>query len=492
MTVSWAEKRATSFWSDGMLWPLLAGVPVGLLFLGATQLPSKWFFFLLLGSLIVTVSFAPIDRKAYYLFLLVLGIPMEVDLNLGFQPSSVNRSTYGFLIHASHIPLAALYLIWFARCVTAKLPWHISTRGLIPLCGLFVSGCISVYLTNDRLFGAFDLFALLMSLLLFVYAASDIRERREVQLVLVALMIALGIEGTIALGQYVTGSALGLEFFGASWQYSAAPGLAALTRVSGTLGHPNSLALFFDLLLPLGFSLLFCPMHRHLKNILLAAVVLGIVGQIATLSRGGITSVGLTLGILLLVHWREGIGMLRGIFILAAAALLVAGPLLMTQNPVRERFFQHDYGSAYGRVPHIQVAFNILRDRPLFGVGLNRYTAAAQYYDDTPERIISAWQSPVHNLFLFIAGEVGLVGLGCFLLFLVTVFRALLPALRSPDPFIANTGLGLLMGFLTYGAHTQIDYNHWTHWHVLWFLLGLAVSVGRLAGSMSTVQAERS
>jgi len=198
------------------------------------------------------------------------------------------------------------------------------------------------------------------------------------------------------------------------------------------------------------------------------------------------TAVGLAVAIILLVHWRKRVGLIQGSIILGTAALFVISLILTTQNPIRERFFQQDYGSAYGRVPHMRVALRILRDRPLFGVGMNRYTAAAQYYDHTPERIITAWEGPVHNLFLFIAGEIGLVGLAFFLLLLGTVIRSLLPALRSSDPLIASTGLGLLMGLLAYSAHTQIDYSHWTHWSILWFLLGLAIGVGRLTSSAAS------
>src|SRR5215510_7569710 len=139
MAVSWADKCTTSLRLDGLFWPLLAGVPVGLLFVSATQFPTKWFFFVLLGSVLGIVSLAPIDRKAYYLRLLVLTLPLEVDLNLLFHPRSIYRSTYGFLILLSYLPLAALYLIWFLRSIGRKLPLHVSTRGLVSLCGLFVS-----------------------------------------------------------------------------------------------------------------------------------------------------------------------------------------------------------------------------------------------------------------------------------------------------------------------------------------------------------------
>jgi putative inorganic carbon (HCO3(-)) transporter len=296
-------------------------------------------------------------------------------------------------------------------------------------------------------------------------------------------------QGVLALGQHFTGSTLGLEFFGAAQGLQSAAGLETLTRVGGTLGHPNSLALFFDLLLPLSFSLLFCPMERWAKLLVVLAMILGVAGLVVTLSRGGTMAVGLSLLAILLVRWRDRIGLLRSGLAVTTVSISLLVLVLGTSNPVRQRFLEQDYGSASGRAPHMQVAFNMIRTHPFFGVGLNNYTETALLYDNTPERIISLWNSPVHNLFLFIAGETGLIGVGFFLCFLFTILWALLPALRSVDPFIASAGLGFFMGILAYLIHVQVDYANWAHFSILWFLLGLAVSIGRLATTTANVQA---
>jgi putative inorganic carbon (hco3(-)) transporter len=486
-----AVNPAAAVRAESILWPLFAGVPVGLCFLLVAQLETKWFFFLFLGGLALTASLAPVDRKACYLTLLVFSLPLGVDLNLYFQPSPFRHSTQGFSIQLNHILLAALYIIWGFRAAIQKLPLRISTIGLMPLLAVFASGTISVFLAKDPLFGVFDLFALSLAILLFIYTASEVREPGELRLILSTLMVVMALQGIIAIGQHFSGSALGLEFFGASERFNATPGLATLTRVGGTLGHPNSLALFFDLLLPLGFSLLFCRMSRARKLLFLVAVGLGMLGLAVTLSRGGTIVVGLALPLILLVRWRKRIGLLRAGLAVAFIGTLPLLVLLGPANPIQERFLENDYGSAYGRIPHMQVAFNIIRHHPFFGVGLNNYTEVARQYDHTPEQIISLWNSPVHNLFLFIAGEIGLVGLGLFFALLLTIGRALLPAIRSPDPLIASTGLGLLLGLLAFFIHAQVDYSNWPLFSPLWFLLGLAVSVGRLASLPSAAQAVR-
>jgi len=492
MAISWTAKRTQEVHSIGWLWPFLAGIPLGLLFLLSAQFETKWFLLLFISSLGLVVLLTLPNKKSYYLALLVMTIPIAVDLNVYFHPSAFYRSTYGFLIHLSHIPLAMLYFLWLSRCLVQRLPLKISTSALLPLTGVLLSGLISMFFARAPLFAAFDLFTLSMSLLLFIYAASEIRTSQEIRLAVWALMASMTLQGAIALGQYLTGSTLGLEFFGASRKFTEAPGAEALTRVGGTLGHPNNLALFFDLLLPLAVSLLFCSLSKHSKLFLSIAIGLGAAGLAVALSRGGIAVVGLATAIILLVRWRERLGLFRSGLALATAGIFFALMLLGTANPLQKRFLRDDYGSAYGRVPHVQVARNIIRSHPLFGVGLNHYTEAAHQYDNTPEWIISSWESPVHNLFLFIAGEIGLVGLGCFLFFLVSVGRATLPALRSADPFVANAGLGLLLGLLAYLAHSQVDYAHWTSFGPFWLLLGLSVSLGRLASSVPPASPTRS
>jgi len=471
-------------------WPVLAGVPLGLLFLVASQLTSKWFLLLFLGSLALAISLAFKNQKAYYLAFLAASLPIGVDLNVFFHPSTVSHSTYGYLVRLSDIPLITLYGMWLLRCVIEKSPFRLSATGLLPLSGFLVSAGLSVLSARNFLFGTFDLFALAVSTLLFIYAASEIREVWEIRLVLFVLMGTVAFQGVIALGQHLTGSSLGLEFFGAGRSLQSAAGLETLTRVGGTLGHPNSLALFFDLLLPLSFSFLFCPMERWAKLLVIVAMILGVAGLVVTLSRGGTMAVGLSLLVILLVRWGDRVGLLRSSLAVAMVSILFVILVLTTSNPIQRRFLESDYGSASGRAPHMQVALNMIRAHPFFGVGLNNYTETALFYDTTPEQIITLWNSPVHNLILFIAGETGLVGLGFFLFFVLTILWALLPTLQASDPLVASSGLGLFIGILAYLLHVQVDYANWPHFSILWFLLGLAVSIGRLATETAKIQTE--
>jgi len=481
MNAIWTSRQTHPGQSGFKFWWFLVGVLVGLLFLLAMQLKLKWFAFLFLGSVVFLASLAAPRKKEYFLVLLVLALPVWVGKHFYFHPNPYGISTFGFPVHASFLPLAALYVIWVVRQGAAPL----AIRGLLPLAGVLGAAAVSVLAAQDKLLGAFDLFALATSMLIFIYAASEIREPREWRLVLGLLVASAALHGTLAEFQYLTGSNLGL---GPAKKLYGYAGLEVVSRVGGLIGHPNALALFFDLMLPLSVSLLFCPMRSRTRFFLTVAILLQVGGLGVTYSRGGIIGSGLAILFLSVFHGARRFGLMRAVFLTAAGTLLLATFLAVVPNPITKGLTRTEE-TAYGRWPLAKVAFTMIRHHPLFGVGFNNFTRTARSYDFTPEQIIAAWNSPVHNLFLFIGGEIGLVGLICFLGFIGQATLGLLPAMRAPDPFIRSVGSGLFFGLVAFLIHTQVDYGIWTQNRPLWFFLGLAMGMGALARSAPATSA---
>ncbi|MBF0551171.1 MAG: O-antigen ligase family protein [Deltaproteobacteria bacterium] len=469
-------------------WFFVAGVPLGLLFLTATLLEPKWFFFLFAGGLIAVGSLAVPNRKKYYLLFLALSVPVSIHLTPLFTPSSVNRSTYGLLLLISHVPLAALFFIELtggrAGPSYSSSSSDTSKKSLVSLAGLFSAGVISVIMARSRLYGVFDLFALVTSIALFFYVSRYIRNTREIHLLVSGLIYTTLLQAIIAIGQYLTSSSLGLDFFGAQEIMQGYAGLASISRSAGTMGHPNSLAIYFDLLLPLFLTYLFYLKKGGTRMFLAVAFMLCLFGLFVTMSRGGLFCTSVALALILVLTWRKQVGIARAILALSLVGGLCLVIIFSTSNPIRQRFLENDYGNARGRITLVEVATEVIRHNPFFGVGLNNFIDTAGQYDRTPEQIVSLWNTPVHNLFLFIAGETGLVGLTFFALFLWSVLTTLRPALSSPDPFLSRVGLGILIGFLAFFGHSQVDYCLWTHFIPFWFMAGLAVSTGRIAADL--------
>jgi len=466
---------------------LFTGCLIGLLFLvGIQLLEAKWFSFLFLGVISSCFALLPMDRKAIFLMFLVLSIPMGIDKNLFFQYSNFHHSSYGFQISLFYIPLVALIAIRMGRSWSDPDSVRpISTKGLFALTGIFGAAVVSILLAGNTLFGAFDLFAFLWSIILFTYLSTDPVDRRDLESIMVTLAFAVAIEGAIALCQRITDSTLGLEFFGAytsrELQSDSYRGLDSMTRAGGTLGHPNNLALFFDLSIPLTLSLMFTPLGRRTKMMVAAAVGFGLMGLSVTLSRGGLISTSIGCAILAIAWLRHRIGLFRAILIFSVMGVFILLIALRPTGTLYKRFLEDDYQAARTRIPLITVATNMIKDHPLFGVGLNNYNELALRYDTSPEWISAEWNAPVHNIFLYVAAQIGLIGLLFFLLYLFAVFRALWPALWVNDPFVAWTGRGLAVSMLSYLIHVQIEFVSFTHSMPFWFSCGLAVGLGRFA-----------
>lgn len=462
---------------------MLAGVPVGFLFLLAGSLEVRWFLVILVGACFALVSLFFEDKKLFYLVLFCASISMGLVLHVGFKPSSVYRSTHAFLVSLCHIPLLATMALHMFRSYRDGAPVFTTRAALVAATFLFVACTLSVVFSDFTPYGVLDLFALATSLLVFLGTANVITDKRELKAVITVLVVSVSVQGILAAAQYLSSSTLGLEFLGAPRILESYAGLSRVSRSGGTLGHPNSLALYMDLYLPLCFSLFLCPALRTKRLLLGFGVFLGLVGLASTLSRGGLLASGFALISILILHWRRRIGLLRSAFALLVVVVLAGVVILSTPNPIQQRFSKYDYGTGYGRYSLAGVAVNVIRENPVLGVGLNAFTEAARLLDDTPERIVTLWNAPVHNLLLFVAGETGLLGLFSFLVLVGMVLFSLRGPISSQDPLIAHSSLGVLMGFTAFFIHCLVDYIHWTHFNPFWFLAGFALSLSRIARS---------
>ena len=466
-------------------WLVLFAVAVGVLFLVGTLLPLRFFLVLFAALLGLPLALAASDRKRFFLIILVLALPLGVAKTFAFSPSTYYRSAYGFTVSTAYLPLLALSFIWFFRRVYGDQPLPMSTRGLLPLAGLCATAVLSTALISEpaasKMYAVFNLFELAFSVLMFIYMASEIREKRELRLV-VTLVIIIGVlQALIAIGQNLTGSFLGLGFLGARKAITGYVGLMTLSRVTGTLGHPAILAEFFDIIIPISFSLLFYPMSRPLKFFLGLAVILEFIGTGMSYSRGSITWTLMASGAILLFHLCRRVGLARGVFATLSVCVLAGFLLLVIPNPLVKGLFRTEPGTAYGRLPLMKVAYNMIGHHPLLGVGLSNYVPVALRYDFTPEQLTRDWNSAVHNVYLFLAGEIGLIGLFFFLSLLATVLWRLWPTVLSADPLIACAGLGVLAALVVTFLHWTTDLSSWSSNRFFWFTLGLAVSVRRLA-----------
>lgn len=240
----------------------------------------------------------------------------------------------------------------------------------------------------------------------------------------IPLALVVLVQGVVAILQVATQSDLGLWWLGEPALDPADGGVIVLLvagqrwlRGYGLTGGPNtlgaSLAFLVIFLLP---QLL--RDHGRRQWLWSSAISIGLVGLLASFSRSAALALGLGLAAWAGLAWRRG-GTRRLLptwprerwlalalpVVLAAAYLLLHAPAITSRlapdaNPLEAR-------SLGERQRDANLALTIIARRPLVGVGLGNFQAAAQALDPTAR--------VVHNVPLLVMAELGVIGAALWL-----------------------------------------------------------------------------
>jgi O-antigen ligase len=119
-----------------------------------------------------------------------------------------------------------------------------------------------------------------------------------------------------------------------------------------------------------------------------------------------------------------------------------------------------------------QVALAIIKEHPWLGIGLGNFVWEIKQMLD----LLSSWlHQPVHNLYLLIASEIGLLGLVVFLFFIFRLLVSLRKRFRSWTPNLLEVQLlaFIISAFLFIAL---FDHFFWTLQQgqlIFWVVLGL-------------------
>jgi putative inorganic carbon (hco3(-)) transporter len=238
------------------------------------------------------------------------------------------------------------------------------------------------------------------------------------------------------------------------------------------LGHHNFVAGYCVLLFPVVLSLA-CVRRGWQRYVLLAGSALLCLILYTTSSRGGYLGfVAMAVGaaVMFLAHAPKQ-QRIKRIAIVTAALILVA--IAALNNSRVQRIIQ--VGSNDGKAPLIQLkvdsesndrllmlqsAGKLIQDRPIFGVGLGNMSRAYNNYRSIYTGIGAVNVQQLHNTPLHIVGELGLVGLGCYLTALGLIIRLFYQLNRrlteSKDKYLLY---GIGASFLGYSFSSLTDFQ---------------------------------
>jgi len=380
----------------------------------------------------------------YLLCLFVFLLPLQTRyiFDLGESARRVGeygvKSLYGLEILWAIIVILAIIELFYRLKIEGRprFVWRrfIEKENLIITASLFLVlwSLASIIWSGDKLLALEHAGFLIQGIVIFFLILSGFAERKKISL---AIVISAAAQGFLAWLQFLSQTVVGNKWLGIAAQSGKQLGVSVVEfaderwlRAYGSLPHPNILAGF----LAVGFLFLLGLAHEYyagekrsirysLGIYLGAAAILG--GLVFSFSRAAWLAVAgaIILYVVILffnrkkldlkINWRAAIQFLVFCSVLCA---FLSG---VFWGPISTRLFPNsrlEVKSIDERINYYEQGLSVIRGHRFLGTGIGNYTRAL--YDLIPEKMPSYFYQPVHNIYLLIWAELGIVGLVLFLL----------------------------------------------------------------------------
>lgn len=363
-------------------------------------------------------------------WLLIFLLPVQLGRHFWFEWTQVLGLPIDYLSPTIYLTDLLVIMILFFWWLDERKRFKLKVfREIIKnhwwLLAVFVFLLVSVFLAANRGAAFYKTIKILEFALLGFYIA---KKNYALSAIRHPLSLAVIYSSLIAISQFIKQASIGGVFWwlGERSFNLITPGIAKaivsgrlVLRPYATFPHPNVLAGF---LLVSGI-LLFGK--RAIYWILV--FILALIGLVLSFSRSA-WLVGLLVSLFIfLKHFAGGakekaiLRLLRGGVIILVLFLGIGAFVFFTRQLSGQEALVQRFSLA-------QIALEMVRTNPLAGVGLNNFIPQLPNY--WQQYGMTYWLQPVHNIFLLIAAETGLVGLLIFLWLLILTFRRLLAANR--------------------------------------------------------------
>lgn len=282
------------------------------------------------------------------------------------------------------------------------------------------------------------------------------------------------------------------------------PSFAAngVTRAFGTFGQPNPFAGYLDVTVPMMVALGSAWVLKSAKSrgrafhsgwwvgLVATAAFLGLAADGATQSRGG--WLGMAVGIGVVIWLLGGLVRLTGAVVALALLTVVLASPLGARIGDRTSEGSLSLGGTTGvtaqnfavreRLAHWRAGVDMALDHPWLGVGAGNFNA--NYREATADWRFRIPRGHAHNAFIQAAAQTGFVGLGGYVLLVVSV------AWRLRQCFSASRGsalrplvVGAIGVCLAFIVHSLVDY---LHVHNLPAQLGVIIAIAEIPMPLRT------
>lgn len=399
----------------------------------------------------------------------ILDTSIQVDTYMFYQDKWADVGAIGGInLSVGSLSVLALYFLWLVEASVSLRPKH-STYFNLPLSLYMIIAAASWFVADEKLLAVNTLALLLHGYLLYTYLANKIQTREQLLYIVCLFAAATAIQGLAMIAVRIVGHDIVLG-----------PVTAMVSdegRMGGTIGSPVTGGSFLALMYAPVLSLLMVPVRREFKQLALVALILGSIGLVLTQTRGSFIGVGFSVSLLVVFMCLRGWLPLRVPVALAFAGLTSAGLL---QGQIAERFFGDDKGSAEGRLPLFRMAWQMICDHPLAGVGVNNCAASAGPYAARYE-MRGEWFWTIHNRYLLEWVETGIFGLAALVWFLLdTIWTGWIGWWRR-DRLLSPIALAITLAIVGQMIHMAVDvFNSRPQMQSLWTCAALLVAIRRI------------
>jgi O-antigen ligase len=432
----------------------------------------------ILGLIVLVLILRRIEIGYAALVAVICLLPFAaLPVNFAFKPTFLD------------IVLVAVFGVWLLERATGKLGGFGNTPLTLPVLAFlamalatFIAGLANAPLNQTV---ARHFAEIILSILLFFLITDTVRTTARLRLITRMLIIGGSLAAVIAVILYLLPEQTSMDLLSRLrvFNYPEGPGVLRYIRddpslpqrATGTSIDPNALGGLLIMMVTLTVPQLFTRFPVLRRGWVIGGLGVMALALLLSFSRGSLVGVAAAVGLLGVVRYRK-------ILPVMIAALILVLILPQTQGYVTHFFdglevlsdAQGGDLSTQMRVGEYSDALILIQRYPVFGVG----------FTGTPD--IDTYLK-VANLYLIMASQMGLVGLGAFLIVMAVLFgSAWRVRVRVADrPEIEPIWWGLhtaLLGALIGGVFDHYFFNLDFHHSVtlFWLYVGLAAVSTRL------------
>lgn len=426
-------------------------------------------------------NFKP-DKLFFYL--LILFLPTQLGKHLWPSWTLVNGLKIDYLsptIFFTDILLILTIIFWFADIYKKNKVKNIKSciiNSKFYILALFFFFLFSFFYLNPPAH-ILKLFKFLELLLFGLYVSKEIKTMKQLNNVTILLSLGILFESSLSIFQFIKQSSIGGLFywFGERTFNNGTPGIAQailngklILRPYGTFSHPNILGGYFLVAL---FLLNIChceeisPRNRRSNLFIKFTKIIIYILIFETIFLSFSRSVWMVSGALFLTI---GILNIKKLFLLIPKnkpffiifIIFITIITFIIKPPLVARFQSlqtTDKESLTKRTDLNTIAFKMWQSSPIIGVGLNNFIPNTPRFTKTETTV--RWYQPVHNIYLLILAETGLIGFGLFLWFFYKTFKNIFLNQKSHllNPLIIVLALGVFDHYFLTLQQTQLLFS---------------------------------